>query len=165
MTIGELVTREALKHQVPFDIIIAMICQESGGDRWAVRYEQAFFSRYIASKDRGSLLGFIPRETKCTLMTEKFLRANSFGLMQIMGETAREIGFKGPLLSLTVPSINVALGCQYFAAKLKQHGGDVDKALLSWNGGGNKKYPFMVRKWVGSNFFTDVINTQMQEGL
>lgn len=67
----------------------------------------------------------------------------SWGLMQPMGAVARECGYRGPWLTELVrdPELNVQIGCTHFARKLKQAVGDVYKAALLWNGGGNAKYP------------------------
>jgi hypothetical protein len=60
------------------------------------------------------------------LITEKRLRATSFGYMQILGETARSIlKFRGDsLLELIQPELNLELGCEL----LKRN---YDKAILN----------------------------------
>lgn len=112
-------------------LVCAIVEQESGWNAWAVRYEPAFDSKYV------SPLPLSPTEDKT--------RSMSFGLMQLMGQSARELGFKGRFLTeLCDPLINLTWGCKHFQGKLKRANGDVHQALLYWNGGANKAYPDQV---------------------
>lgn len=124
-------------------ILVACIIQtESAGNCFAVRYEPAFYRRYI--EDKKELLGHVPKSIP-TLDTELRLRAFSFGLMQIMGQTAREVGFKGDNLTLLFkPEINIEVGCLVLLSKLKKHSFDKKKALLNYNGGADLEYPYRV---------------------
>lgn len=129
------------KYELNPEIISRLILKESNGNPYAIRYEHLFYKKYIADKDRKSLSGFIPQRIP-TLLTEKRLRAFSFGLMQIMGETARWIGFDGKYLTeLLNVDTNIEYGCQYLKHCLAKSKGDMYKALLRYNGGGNKDYP------------------------
>jgi soluble lytic murein transglycosylase-like protein len=77
--------------------------------------------------------------------TEKQMRACSFGLMQIMGQTAREYGFTGTFLTeLCDPDSGVKLGCTKLKRELDRHNGYVTGALLAYNGGGDANYPVRV---------------------
>jgi soluble lytic murein transglycosylase-like protein len=108
-------------------LICAVIEQESAWDPHAIRYEPAFRTRYVAP------LGLPP--------TEEIARSISWGLMQVMGQVAREHGFTGKsLASLCEPSIAVEIGCRVLAAKFSAAAGDVARALSLWNGGGNSNY-------------------------
>lgn len=104
--------------------------QESAGNPWAIRYEPAFYLRYEASQN--------------LTPTEKTARAMSWGLFQLMGESAREIGYKGDLAALCDPSTGIAWGLLLFQKKLALAKNDVTKALLFWNGGSNTAYPGQV---------------------
>jgi hypothetical protein len=58
----------------------------------------------------------------------------SFGLMQLMGGLARELGFKGAYLTaLCDPDLNLQIGCKHLSALLKWADGDVTKALGAYN--------------------------------
>jgi soluble lytic murein transglycosylase-like protein len=107
-------------------LICAIIEQESGWHPFVTRYEPAFERRYVDP------LGLDWEEDKG--------RSTSFGLMQIMGEVARELGFKSEFRHLLDIETNLALGCQHFKAKLARANDDVSKALQLWNGGGNPHY-------------------------
>ena len=115
-------------------LVCAVIEQESGWNPWAVRYEPAFYHRYV--------LGSLTDEQVVRLgATETRARAFSWGLMQVMGQVAREHGFQGRFLSeLCDPETGLNAGCSVFSAKLAKAGGDVKNALLLWNGGGRPAY-------------------------
>lgn len=116
-----------------FPEIICAICeQESSWNPWAIRYEPAFYKHYIEPLcERG--------EVKSP--TEATARAISWGLMQTMGQVVRELGFSGRMASLCDPEIGIIWGCKVLLLKLKHSGGDIRKALLFYNGGGNPHYP------------------------
>ena len=121
------VTPYALKYGLEPEIVAAVCEQESGWDTWATRFEPAFFAKYI-----------VPMTIQ---IGEGEMRATSFGLMQIMGETAREFGFAGKFLTeLCDPDVGVNFGCRKLQKCFDIHG-DPDTALLAYNGGSNPAYP------------------------
>ena len=110
----------------PF-LVCAVIEQESAWNPWAMRFEPGFLARYI-----------IP--LKIADPTEAHARATSFGLMQAMGQIAREQGFGGRFLTeLCDPDVGVAIGCRKLQECFSVHG-DAETALLAYNGGGNLAY-------------------------
>lgn len=122
-----------------YDLETALVCaiaeQESDWNPWAVRYEPAFYSRYILPSLTVGHLG----------ATEATCRATSWGLMQIMGEVAREYGFGGPFLSeLCDPQIGTDIGCKYLSVLYGKTSNNTKAALLRWNGGSNLSYPDQV---------------------
>lgn len=142
--IAEAIRTNALKHGINPQLIAAIIHVESAGNPAVVRYEPAFFQKYLALKNKKQLNGHIP--TLVSFETEKKLRAFSFGLMQIMGNTAREAGFKHELLTELIDSAtNIEFGCQIFK-KCLDSATDIDHALLNYNGGGNEAYPGKVKQ-------------------
>jgi soluble lytic murein transglycosylase-like protein len=117
----------AIRHELDPALVCAVIEQESAWNPHAIRYEPAFRARYI------SPLGLAP--------TEEIARSISWGLMQVMGQVAREIGFAGNFLSaLCDPGIGLDTGCIAFAAKLYRADGNVSRALTLWNGGASLEY-------------------------
>lgn len=115
--------------------LICCICeQESGWNPYAIRYEPAFMSRYVAP---------LYTTNKITA-TEAFARCFSWSLMQVMGQVARETGWTGPLAQLCDPPVGLLIGCRVFAKKLTLAKGDLTKSLLLWNGGSNLAYPSQV---------------------
>ena len=122
----------ACKHNLWPELVCAIVEQESGFNPWAMRYEPAFFFRYIQPLREA---GQIKTET------EARARAFSWGLMQVMGQVAREHGFAGQYLSaLCEPEIGLDVGCRVFNAKLARAEGNLRNALLIWNGGSRPEY-------------------------
>jgi soluble lytic murein transglycosylase-like protein len=116
--------------------LVCAICeQESAWNPWSIRYEPEFYLRYLLPLAVSGTLGDA---------TEARARAFSWGLMQVMGETAREHGYAGHLPALCVPATGIAIGCRVLASKLAAARGDVESALLAWNGGANPDYPAQV---------------------
>jgi soluble lytic murein transglycosylase-like protein len=117
----------AARHALDTALVCAIIEQESAWDVHAIRYEPAFRSRYVAP------LGLPP--------TEEVARSISWGLMQVMGQVAREHGFRGKFLSaLCDPAAGLDIGCAVLAAKLSSAADNVDRALELWNGGATADY-------------------------
>lgn len=169
----DLIKVKAGKFQLDPMIVAAVICQESEGKPWRSRYEPGFYRRKIERLKKKDLNGHVP-DSIPTLNTEKVDRAKSWGLMQIMGETARAMGYiEDDITMLLIPEINLEIGCKYLRHLL-----DIDArtsiadhkattiffrnfftdeilqmpektirimmALLRYNGGGNPRYPFEV---------------------
>lgn len=134
------------------DIVASLIMRESGGNRWAVRHEPAFYRRYIEGKAAAELPGFFPSRIP-TFETEAQLRAYSFGLMQIMGNTARVFGFEKTFLTeLFDIDINLKFGCAILGKYTKSRGG-LEAGLLAYNGGGDHDYANKVLKIFHSGEF------------
>lgn len=79
--------------------------------------------------------------------------AGALGLMQVMPETAREIGadlkikIQDVTKDLTNPQINIRIGSQYLSRLLRAHKGNVPVALASYNAGiGNVRNWLLARK-------------------
>jgi soluble lytic murein transglycosylase-like protein len=82
---------------------------------------------------------------RATRRSEAYARGFSWGLMQVMGQVAREMGFDGTFLSATCdPEQGLAIGCKLLRKKLDAMDGDTTRGLLAWNGGGNPAYPAQV---------------------
>lgn len=155
--ISNTIKEKAAKYGLDPRLVAAIIYQESSGDIWASRYEDGFYHQYIKHLNRKSLPGYVPRFFP-TLATEKRLRATSWGLMQIMGETAREHGFKARYLNkLARPKLNLEVGCRYFKHLLDITDDNTQKALLKWNGGGNRDYPQVVLAHISSGAYMNIL--------
>jgi soluble lytic murein transglycosylase-like protein len=117
----------ATQHALDPALVCAVVEQESSWEPHAIRYEPEFRTRYVAP------LGLPP--------TEEIARSISWGLMQVMGQVAREHGFDGLFLSsLCDPPTGLNAGCAVLAAKLTAAAGDIQRALALWNGGSNLRY-------------------------
>lgn len=147
----------ARKYDLEPELIAAVIVQESGGYAWAARYEPEFFDRYVLGRQaNGSrLLGHVPR--RISLATEMKLRATSLGVMQILGQTVREMGFSGEsLCELLEPGTNIDWGSKILARNLARTG-DVQGALLRYNGGGDPGYARKVLAHIESNKIEELL--------
>jgi len=100
-----------------------------------MRYEPAFFTKYVASLYTNNKVS----------ATEAYARGFSWGLMQVMGQVAREAGFDALFLSaLCDPEQGLAVGCKVLRKKFDAMAGDSTHALLAWNGGANPTYAAQV---------------------
>jgi soluble lytic murein transglycosylase-like protein len=128
----------AARHALDSSLVCAVIEQESAWNTHAIRYEPAFFAKYVAPV-------FTNNRVQPPTNTEACSRAISWGLMQVMGQSAREAGFTGQFLSeLCDPAAGIEVGCQVFSQRLRIADGSELLALQLWNGGSNPKYAMEV---------------------
>ena len=128
------VARKADKYGLDYARLCAQVETESSWNPKATRFEPAFLKRYVEP------LGFPVQEAQD--------RATSWGLLQVMGQVAREFGFKGAFEDLLDPETGLEWGCRKLkqCIRLASQKGEegvlgVEKALLYYNGGGDKEYP------------------------
>jgi soluble lytic murein transglycosylase-like protein len=139
MSVAPEVLALAKRHAISYALDPALVCavveQESAWNTWAMRYEPAFFAKYVAS---------LYTNNKVTA-SEAYARGFSWGLMQVMGQVAREAGCDAPFLSaLCDPAQGLAIGCKVLRRKFDAVAGETTRALLAWNGGANPAYPVQV---------------------
>lgn len=129
-------------------LIASIVAQESGGpyclpdgsaNPYAIRVEQGFWKAYFTN-----IMKWVKNTpTKYDDRWSKYpdIYACSYGLGQIMLQTAYENGFNGIFpTELCDPEVNVNLICKIISKHLKNTG-SVRSALLRYNGGGNPEYP------------------------
>jgi soluble lytic murein transglycosylase-like protein len=130
-----LARRAAATQSLDPALVCAVVEQESAWNPWAIRYEPLFFAKYVASLYTNNKVS----------ASEAYARGFSWGLMQVMGQVARETGFDALFLSaLCDPEQGLALGCKVLRKKFDAAAGDTARALLAWNGGANPAYPAQV---------------------
>jgi len=116
-------------------LVCAVVEQESAWNPWAMRYEPLFFAKYVATLYTNNKIS----------ASEAYARGFSWGLMQVMGQVARESGFDALFLSaLCDPEHGLAVGCKILRKKIDAMAGDTMRGLLAWNGGGDPAYPAQV---------------------
>ena len=131
----QLAMKYATKYGIETTLVCALCEQESSWNPWSVRFEPGFLNRYVRPSD----------PTRPT--TLDITKAMSFGLMQIMGETAIELGFTGKYLTeLCDPNVGLEFGCKKLKKCFDVHGG-VEPSLLAYNGGGDPNYPHLVLRY------------------
>ncbi len=128
----------AARHGLPPSIVVAICKTESGLNPWAMRCEPAY--RWLWDVNRSepfTLTQFeradarlppkrFPQISGISQLTEWTGQQSSWGLMQVMGALARQLGFRGHFPMICDPAIGVDLGCQHLVALrdrfLKQFG-------------------------------------------
>jgi soluble lytic murein transglycosylase-like protein len=133
MSAGQYVPVVARKYKLPEQLVAAIVQVESGGDRFAMRHEPAYpwlwdvrasaprattsvtAGRRQPPSDFGALPGV-------SALTEWIGQQTSWGLMQVMGATARELGFKGRFFTeLCDPMEGLNYGCRYLVRLQREH--------------------------------------------
>jgi soluble lytic murein transglycosylase-like protein len=112
------------------NLIESFVITESSGNPLATRYEPAFYRKYI-----------LPMlHHNAVTVEEAKNRATSWGLMQIMGQVARELGFKDSFHELLIPGIGLFWSCKHLKNKFKKYGDHgLDYVIASYNAGSPRK--------------------------
>ena len=108
-----IVHEHADARSIPRALMDRLVEVESDWDQWAVRYEP----QYTAVVD----VVEYANHNRTTPATENVLQKCSWGPCQVLGATARRLGYTGPLPQLADPHINVALAA-LLLAELRNHG-------------------------------------------
>lgn len=117
-----LIEAVADKYQIDPDLIEAMVMRESSDTTGATRYEPGFNAQYITRLK-------LPDD-------EGKKRSTSYGLLQIMYQSAIEDGFKGVAEDLIIPEIGLEWGVKHFSGKIKKYGQkDINRAISAYNAG------------------------------
>lgn len=150
-----LIRFNAAKFDLDPKLVACIIYQESGGDEEAYRFEDKFYANLLDKKKRSDLAGYVPNFPP-TLTSEKRARSASFGVMQVMGETARVMGFSERWLTkLRLSENNVYIGCKYLRHLF-------DKAANI--SGGREKLVWVLTRWNGSSEYPAIIFDHMEKG-
>lgn len=122
----DLITASSGRHGLDPLLVASFVRQESGGVSGKTRYEKAY--RWLVKpQDYATALGI-------TLETETIAQMHSYGLIQIMGGTARSEGYMGYLAELVDPAKGLEWGCSFLAG-LKAKYGDLGKTIAAYNAG------------------------------
>ena len=125
---ASLVADAAAYYHLHADLLDAQITVESSGDPKAFRYEAAFYKTYIASNPSARGFAYGP------------LAACSYGLLQILFETALEDGFLGEPHELFDPRQGLFAGAKHLRVLWDRQGGQdglqYRQAVASYNGVG-----------------------------
>lgn len=122
----DIVHRFAKQESVPIMLALAICEVESGGDSMAIRYEPEWKYQYD--------MGRFAKLCNTTVETERVLQSCSFGLMQVMGTVARELGHTGSLVQLLDPFVGAKYGCIKLAKLLAIHE-SIDDVIAAYNAG------------------------------
>jgi len=127
--------REIQKVSKKFDInpkiIASIVMQESGGDACATRYENHY--RWLLNPEVYAV------KNRITVETETMQQKTSWGLMQIMGGVARELGYEGPLVGLCRPEINLHYGIKKLLQLKGKYSENLNDVFAAYNAGSVRK--------------------------
>ncbi len=141
---------KAAEFEIDPDLVEAMTMTESSGNPKATRYEPNFYKTYIQPMLHQNAL----------TPDEAIGRATSWGLMQVMGQVAREKGFKGAWRDeeLFEPAIGLHWGLKHLKHFMDKYPMNADAAIASYNAGSprigengkyvNQNYVDKVRKYL-----------------
>lgn len=84
----------------------------------------------------------------------------SYGLMQILLKTAREMGFRGIPNDLFNPKINVEFGLKFLKSKLAQYDWNIEGAVIAYNAGhyhlGQAPTPYSIAVYAKANHYKTI---------
>lgn len=121
----------AFAHGLEPAVVCGQAERESAWNPWSIRYEEGFYERYVMP---------LVNSGKVLDPTEAHARAMSWGLGQVMGQTAREFGYAGELAMLCDPATGLEWQCRVLAHKIGVNGGNIEAGLAAYNGGANPNY-------------------------
>lgn len=123
---NDLIIKSAEAFRIDCNLIRAVIMIESSGNPTAVRFE-SHWHLYNCPQAYSEKLGITREE-------EERMQATSWGLMQVMGATARDLGLTDNIEMLNVPQIGVFYGCKKLK-QLFQRYPDEDQVVSAYNQG------------------------------
>lgn len=106
--------------QLPVEAVLAVTMKESSFREYAIRYEDHY--QWLVG-DQGTMS-----------VAERLGQKHSWGLMQVMGGLARELGFTGAFHELWTPETGLKYGMLYLNKLYKRHGNWPD-TLAAYNAG------------------------------
>ena len=128
-----LIVSTARGAQVPPELVLGIIEAESGGDPHATKINATYPYTMMQAK----------RPAGCSVDMERMCQKTAWGLMQVMGATARELGFDGWLSELVNPETNVRLGIEFLGRKMSQYfeRDGIEGVVAAYNGGAPRRRP------------------------
>lgn len=124
--IEEIIMAEFVSSDVDQNILKSILEQESHFNPYVLRYEPTYNYLLNPNHYAQKLLITVPTET----MTQKM----SWGLGQIMGGLARELGFEDHMGHLLRPEINIEYVCKYLL-RIQINAKTPDAIFACYNGG------------------------------
>lgn len=130
----DLIKIYAKNYRIETALLAAVVITESNGNPWACRFEPRFTHTYSLS-ELSQLVG-------CSYSTMEMMQKTSWGLMQVMGSVAYELGLaaereennKWPT-SLLNPYRGLDYGCRHLRDKIDRYGAAPDVAYAAYNAG------------------------------
>ena len=136
------ITKYSKYFDVNPDWIRAVIEIESAGNQFALRYEPGY--RWLQKEDTIKAICYHSNyggNLENKIGAETCLESFSFGLCQVMGSTARDMGYVADLHHLFFVDDNIRIGTKFLKTKLKRFDNNILRAIAAYNGGDGSAYP------------------------
>ena len=128
----------ARENSVPMTLLAGVIQEESRFDPWASRFEEQYMNSGRVRRE--AIQWSRAHRDVPTALTERADRSRSYGLLQIMGETARTEGYdKRYLTELFLTSDGLRTGAHHLRLLLLRYPHDTLSAISAYNQGSAKK--------------------------
>src|SRR6267154_1467813 len=126
----ELIIKAAETFRLDVNLIRAIIQVESNWNTWAVRYEPSYKYLYFPRE--------LANQLRITEITMETLQKMSFGLMQVLGAVAMELGLTQNPAMLTDPAIGIFYGCKKLRQLFDKYADESD-VISAYNQGSARK--------------------------
>jgi hypothetical protein len=122
----ELIKKVAEANMIPPAFLAAIVIGESGGDQFAIRFEPHYKWLFKVKENAA--------ENKITEDTERVMQMTSWGLCQVMGAVARELGIKGSIFAMLEPSVNLKIA-SHLIVRLRNKYKSPEDIFAAYNAG------------------------------
>lgn len=146
----KLVQKTAMEFGIEIPLLEAMVLKESGGVPARTRYEPHF--TYLTD------VGIHAKRTGVSIDTERIGQMMSWGPLQVMGGTARELGFLGLFPELCEPATGLRFGATCLKKKIEKYP-DIEEAVAAYNAGSPMREGTRLRNQV----YVDWVMQKMRE--
>jgi hypothetical protein len=136
------------RFKVDPNLLAAIVTVESTWDQLAFRYEPTFMNTWKPAE--------FARIHRITSLSETVGQRMSYGLTQIMGGTARWLGFTEPLPKLFDPAVNLEFGVRWFVSRTARYE-VLEDAIAAYNFGSAKKDP-LTGQYANQEYVDKVLN-------
>jgi len=146
------VAKVAQVYNISVPLILAIIQKESSGRPKAMRYEPKY--RWVHNSTVSALT------MKWTQRTEEELQRFSYGLMQIMGGTARDLGFPGHFFDLLDPVMNLNWGTHYLWTLWRRYSGSetqITDVISAYNQGSARR-KLLSKEYCNQSYVNQVLD-------
>lgn len=121
----------AQTHKLEPELVAAFISVESSFNPFAVKYEKNFKYTRIDYKD-------LARMARVDEEAELNFERMSLGIMQVMGATVRDMGYRGNLSNMFNVQTGLHWGCTYLSKLMTRHT-NLESVISAYNAGTPRK--------------------------
>lgn len=127
---SETILKACNNFRLDVNLVNSIIHIESGGNTFKCRFEPTW--KYLTNVSAHAA------KLSISQPTEQNQQSTSWGLMQVMGGVARELGFESDIPMLTMPDIGVFYGCKKLRQLFDRYGNEED-VIAAYNAGSAMK--------------------------